>query len=446
MLMKLFGRKKETPVSSPKITDTDREWVKEIFRWCLLVYGYPHSNVQQHLYTKEQFPESHKHASLQPEALLKDLCALLALDPNKVKLEWNNDLVGTQTPIEAGEDIFYSSVEFTEGDYVILFHNAVKSLPGRLLYQMILQLVKIRLEEDKIHLEGTPEDELLIYLVAIFYGFGVIIANLLSEQGRSGFGGWEQKWHYSSPMPQTVFAYALAQYSLLIDQPNPSWLSNVRADIQQEVKAGLTFLPGSPHNLYNEQEFKAAELFKTGSEKYSRNEFEAAITDYQKILFLAADGYFRALVQNATGYAWSRLGEYSKAIEAYRRAVDLNPDFAYAYDNLGYCFVMLGDFDKAKNCIAKAMELGGNEISYSYRNLALLYERSGDFNLARQYFQKSFTAIGTMPVDLLEFHYAQFLYKSGDRQEAVRYLEISIQKNEPEGISLNTEWQRAGLP
>jgi tetratricopeptide (TPR) repeat protein len=57
------------------------------------------------------------------------------------------------------------------------------------------------------------------------------------------------------------------------------------------------------------------------------------------------------------GLRWQRQGQYGKAIEAYQQAVRLKPDFAEAYNHLGYTYRMSGDFDRAIAAYREALRL-----------------------------------------------------------------------------------------
>ena len=73
-------------------------------------------------------------------------------------------------------------------------------------------------------------------------------------------------------------------------------------------------------------------------------------------------------------------GQYVKAIEAYKQAVQLKPDFAEAYNNLGYSYRMNGDFDQAITADKEALRLKPN-VAEAHEYLAKAYllksDRSG---------------------------------------------------------------------
>lgn len=62
-------------------------------------------------------------------------------------------------------------------------------------------------------------------------------------------------------------------------------------------------------------------------------------------------------VWNEFGKLWRDSGEFEKAIECTEKAIELQPDFVPAFDNLGYAYVGLGQSDKAVECYRKALDI-----------------------------------------------------------------------------------------
>ena len=55
---------------------------------------------------------------------------------------------------------------------------------------------------------------------------------------------------------------------------------------------------------------------------------------------------------------YSKLGDYSKALIDINKSIELNPDYAMAYNNRSYIYSQLGDYFKANQDFIKAKELG----------------------------------------------------------------------------------------
>ena len=68
------------------------------------------------------------------------------------------------------------------------------------------------------------------------------------------------------------------------------------------------------------------------------------------------------------GIAYRKLEEYDKAIKAYNKAVEINPQKDEAYYNMGIAYYHLKEFDEVITCYKKAIHLNANK-SGAYTNL-----------------------------------------------------------------------------
>jgi tetratricopeptide (TPR) repeat protein len=84
---------------------------------------------------------------------------------------------------------------------------------------------------------------------------------------------------------------------------------------------------------------------------------------------------------NAMGVTYDILRDFPRAIEAYKRALRLNPDFAYVHNNLGYSYFLQGDFDSAIDAFKAAISLDAGNIRY-HNNLGLVYAKKGLYDQA----------------------------------------------------------------
>ena len=88
------------------------------------------------------------------------------------------------------------------------------------------------------------------------------------------------------------------------------------------------------------------------------------------------------------GSALKLQGKMTEAIDSYRKAVDLNPDFTEAHYNLGVALQETGHGDEAIRYYQKAIELDPN-YSETYNNLGVLFQEKSQFDDALGYFQKA---------------------------------------------------------
>ena len=75
------------------------------------------------------------------------------------------------------------------------------------------------------------------------------------------------------------------------------------------------------------------------------------------------------------------LRQIDKAIEAYSRAIELNPNYAYAYNNRGIAYGQKGEFDRAIADFDKAIEIS-SRYAEAYSNRGVAYSGKGEFDRA----------------------------------------------------------------
>lgn len=80
-------------------------------------------------------------------------------------------------------------------------------------------------------------------------------------------------------------------------------------------------------------------------------------------------------------------GEYSKAIQSFKSAIEKDPDFTDAYYNLGSLFEYLKSYQSAISCFSKINQLDPND-SETVIKLAELYYKVGNYERALFYITK----------------------------------------------------------
>jgi Tfp pilus assembly protein PilF len=429
--MKIFGLNLSSD-SEFKITQEDKRWVEENFRWLKEVFGYPNKAHEQIVLSEKFFPYTFNAQQITIDNVVADLCTLLDLQRNSVRCIMMSDIRDMNVPYQIEGKVFECETELRKGDHTLYVANSLVKHPDRLLYCLIYEFIRIRLTESEIEFDAGGDDTgLFIYLAGINYGFGVILAQNLVHTGRSSDGYWEIKWNYGSAMPEQLMAFALATYANMRGETDPPWKNEFKGDFRKMLEGALTYLQANPNDLYDETEVKANDLFDQSCEQFDKNDLEGAIATLQKILFLTNDPHMKADVYNNMGYYYLRTRHYQQGISSFRKALALGPEYGYANDNLGYSLIITGELDEGLQFLKKAQQTGNNDPAYTFRNLALYYQRKKDFMKAEEFFQRSFAQ--NTPVDLLEYHYGEFLLECGQKDKAKAYFTKSAEKKEKEG-------------
>jgi DNA-binding transcriptional MerR regulator len=114
---------------------------------------------------------------------------------------------------------------------------------------------------------------------------------------------------------------------------------------------------------------------------------------------------------------------FTEAREAYDRALDLDPEFAAAYTNLGALLAAVGDLDGARDHFDQALRCDPGQHE-AQANLAALALRTGDPETAIAGYRQLLRAVP----DSLEAHYglARALLAVGGKGQALAHLERFI--------------------
>jgi len=122
---------------------------------------------------------------------------------------------------------------------------------------------------------------------------------------------------------------------------------------------------------------------------YRRN----AVWQDEQILWedVVSKSPYKSRSYNNLGYAYESRGLIDKAVEHYRRAIQLNPNNIEAYNNLGNAYVKRNQFDKAIEQFQAAIALKPN-YPKANNNLGVAYAKRGMFDKAIERFQIAITA------------------------------------------------------
>lgn len=145
------------------------------------------------------------------------------------------------------------------------------------------------------------------------------------------------------------------------------------------------------------------EIQRTGASYYNRGEYEKAIVAYKRAIEINPDStevYFHL------GMAYSSLGKYKEAVEAYTRAVRIKPDYAAAHYNLGHAYSNLNRHDKAIKAFRQSIQYDPDNVE-AYLALANAYFDSGNEERAVNTFE---AAISRKPDDPYAYYRLGLVY------------------------------------
>ena len=79
---------------------------------------------------------------------------------------------------------------------------------------------------------------------------------------------------------------------------------------------------------------------------------------------------------------------YNKAIIYYIKTIELRPNDAHAYNNLGNAYKENGNYSKAIDCYHNAIKIKPDYAS-AYYNIGIVHQRNNDFNTALDSYKKA---------------------------------------------------------
>ena len=121
-----------------------------------------------------------------------------------------------------------------------------------------------------------------------------------------------------------------------------------------------------------------------------------------------------------------RQGRLDEAIAEYRHSIKINPNFAWAYNNLGDAFVKQGNIDNAVAFYSQSLKNNSNS-AWLYYCLGEALAKQGDLETAVKYLQK---AIDTKP-NFYKFYNSlgQVLTEQGNFDEAIANYQKATELN-----------------
>jgi Tfp pilus assembly protein PilF len=93
-----------------------------------------------------------------------------------------------------------------------------------------------------------------------------------------------------------------------------------------------------------------------------------------------------AKAYNAMGVSYDNLRRYSQAIRCYQSALKLDPKLDYVHNNIGYSYLLKNELDEAIAAFQKAIELNDNSKRYC-NNLGLAYVMNDQYDKAYEQFK-----------------------------------------------------------
>jgi len=139
------------------------------------------------------------------------------------------------------------------------------------------------------------------------------------------------------------------------------------------------------------------QLLKKAHTKHMQGKYDAAVKLYREVLRFSSNNLDANYL---LGTLYAETGNMAEAGEFLKRADSINPDSPYIKVNLGNVYRTLGDFETAKACYTRALELKG-DLPQAYFGLAAILETiDNDHEAAQHYYQQALALSKNSPEPL----------------------------------------------
>lgn len=125
--------------------------------------------------------------------------------------------------------------------------------------------------------------------------------------------------------------------------------------------------------------------YNLGSALAEQNKLDAAIEQYRQALRINPN-YARA--HNNLGVALAKQNKLTAAIKHYQQAFQIDPNYARAYNNLGSALAQQGKLDEAIRHFRQALQIDP-DCSQAHFNLSSAFKKQGKFDTVIEHYQQA---------------------------------------------------------
>ncbi len=219
----------------------------------------------------------------------------------------------------------------------------------------------------------------------------------------------EQSLSSSSSLKEKAHNLASPKKRGLVEKPSSIPLASLNGEVSQKSlsieREGKKESPISSEVINH---------FNLGVSYQNQKNYSKAIESYKKAIELDPT-YIEAY--NNLGILHQEIGEDNGAFEIYQKLIKVNPRYEKAYNNLGVLFYKKGRYEEAVEAFQKAIAINPDNIE-SYINLGVIFKKQGQWGKAVEVYQK---ALSLNPLHK-ETH-----YNMGLLYEQIENLDLAIE-------------------
>jgi type IV pilus biogenesis/stability protein PilW len=154
-------------------------------------------------------------------------------------------------------------------------------------------------------------------------------------------------------------------------------------------------------------------LFNSGVDLYDQGDYSKALQAYQKVIELDPE---YAEAYNNLGIIYQEIGDFDRALSAYQNAIGINPKYEKALNNLGVLLYLEGRYEESIQAFQQALAINANNVE-SHINLGILFKKQGQVDKAMAAYDRALT---------LNPFYGEAHYNMGLLYEQLKKMEMAI--------------------
>lgn len=193
--------------------------------------------------------------------VLERICQTLQLDPRQIRLQFDPD---HELPAAAAR------AEFHGGDVQLSVAESRRHDFQSLVAALVHELARCRLQQDRVLVGVEHDEELLVELSTVLFGYGIFAANVVIQEANEQIGGNFQWWMgRQGHLTARDYGYALALLAWLRGERKPAWQRDLRLDARVSLRQSLRYLYRTDDTL----------LGRSGQTMYGKRSVSALVTD-----------------------------------------------------------------------------------------------------------------------------------------------------------------------
>ena len=136
--------------------------------------------------------------------------------------------------------------------------------------------------------------------------------------------------------------------------------------------------------MNNNKNLTINEIFSLAVKNHQEGKIGIAQKFYNQVLSIDPN-YIHA--HSNLGIIFKTLKDYQKAKDCVEKAIEIDPNYSQAHNNLGVIFKDLREYEKAKNCYEKAIEIN-SDYADAHNNLGIIFRELGENQKAKNCYEK----------------------------------------------------------